>query len=109
MALLAAASLTTLLPAAALAQAEDAAPAAEAAGDDGAIIVTARRRDESILETPIAVSVARGEELRRNEFAPAQDLVQPTPGLTAPTGSLGWLGQSRRPSRFALHGPDRTD
>src|SRR3546814_17601463 len=80
MSLLAAASLTTLLPAAALAQAEDAAPAAEAAGDDGAIIVTARRRDESILETPIAVSVASGEELRSNDVALAPDLVKLTPG-----------------------------
>src|SRR3546814_1912671 len=104
MSLLAAASLTTLLPAAALAQAEDAAPAAEAAGDDGAIIVTARRRDESILETPIAVSVASGEELRSNDVALAPDLVKLTPGLTAQMGSSGALGLSRRTSRFALRG-----
>ena len=104
MALLAAASLTTLLPAAALAQAEDAAPAAEAAGDDGAIIVTARRRDESILETPIAVSVASGEELRSNDVALAPDLVKLTPGLTAQMGSSGALGLSRRTSRFAIRG-----
>src|SRR3546814_3566684 len=104
MALLAAASLTTLLPAAALAQAEAAAPAAEAAGDDGAIIVTARRRDESTLETPIAGSVASGEELRSNDVALAPDLGKLTPGLTAQMGRSGELGLSRRTSRFATRG-----
>src|SRR3546814_14685122 len=98
MALLAAASLTTWLPAAALAQAEDAAPAADAAGDDGAIIVTARRRHESILETPIAVSVASGEELRRNDVALAPDLVNLPPSLTAQKvdsaiGQASWCGR----------------
>lgn len=103
-ALLAAASMAALSPAAAWAQAGQAAPAVDEADSDDAIIVTARRRDESILETPIAVSVASGEDLRSNDVTFAPDLVKMTPGLTAQMGSSGSLGLSRRTSRFAIRG-----
>ncbi|MEZ5707956.1 MAG: TonB-dependent receptor [Blastomonas sp.] len=79
--------------------------AADENGDnDGMIIVTARRRDESIIETPVAVSVASGEELLKNDVTVAPDLTKMTPGLTAQMGASSGLGLSRRTSRFAIRG-----
>lgn len=105
-ALLAAASLAALTPAAALAQAAPPADEEQAASDADPtmIIVTAQRREESILETPVAVSVASGEMLREKDVSTAPDLIKVTPGLTAQLGA----NQSRRTSRFAIRGQGTT-
>ncbi|HMO75716.1 MAG TPA: TonB-dependent receptor [Sphingopyxis sp.] len=98
--LLAAASLAALAPVAATAQDRGAEDTAEAADRDGPIIVTAQRREQSIIETPVAVSVASGEMLREKDITTAPDLIKVTPGLTAQLGA----NQSRRTSRFAIRG-----
>ena len=98
--LLAAASVAVLAPAAAFAQDATADDTAEAADRDGTIIVTAQRREQSIIETPVAVSVASGEMLREKDITTAPDLIKVTPGLTAQLGA----NQSRRTSRFAIRG-----
>src|SRR5690606_12039966 len=78
--------------------------AAMAQEQDGDIIVTAQRRAQSIIETPVAVSVASGEQLRSNDVTVAPDLTKMTPGLTAQIGASSGIGLSRRTSRFAIRG-----
>jgi len=69
--LLAAVSLAAFAPQTAMAQ--------ESASDDQdsqLIVVTAQRREQSIIETPIAVSIASGEQLRNNDVTVASDLTK---------------------------------
>ncbi|MCK9543250.1 MAG: TonB-dependent receptor [Novosphingobium sp.] len=97
--LLAAVSLAAFAPQTAMAQ--------ESASDDQdsqLIVVTAQRREQSIIETPIAVSIASGEQLRNNDVTVASDLTKMTPGLTAQIGASSGVGLSRRTSRFAIRG-----
>lgn len=105
-ALMAAVSLAVWTPSLIWAQATPPADAEQVAETDDptAIIVTAQRREESILETPIAVSVASGELLRQKDVSTAPDLIKVTPGLTAQLGA----NQSRRTSRFAIRGQGTT-
>ncbi len=65
-------------------------PAAEdAAGRASAIVVTARRREESLQETPIAISVFSAEALAERQIHQTQDLERITPSLQfKPAGQL---------------------
>lgn len=82
------------------AQAQDggtAGPAASQAGDgfeDGAIMVTARRREESLLETPVTLSVMTGENLAKLNINNVLDLQAFTPGLYAQQTSSGRVDRS---------------
>ena len=89
--------LATGAPAAAQASA-DAAPApasddtAKAAREDAqgnAIVVTARRREETLQETPVAISAFSGETLEARQIHMTQDLERITPSLQfKPAGQL---------------------
>ncbi len=74
------------------AAAQDAATtAAEEADDDqgNAILVTARRREESLQETPIAISAFSAETLEQRQIVQTQDLERITPSLQfKPAGQL---------------------
>ena len=54
---------------AAPAAAQDAAPMADEAEDGGEIVVTARRREESILETPLAITAVTSADLEKKGFS----------------------------------------
>lgn len=53
----------------------------ETARDDDAIVVTARLRDEALTDVPVAVSVATGEQLERDQVFTLVDLQRITPAL----------------------------
>src|SRR5690606_24246262 len=76
---------------AAPAAAQDAAPTAaeEPDGQGDAILVTARRREESLQETPIAISAFSAETLEQRQIVQTQDLERITPSLQfKPAGQL---------------------
>ncbi|MGA8205612.1 MAG: hypothetical protein WB812_13920, partial [Woeseiaceae bacterium] len=53
------------------------------------VIVTARRREESIQDTPVAVSAFSGEALRERQIRDTKDLERITPSLQfKPAGQL---------------------
>ena len=66
------------------------AETAEASSDQGnAIVVTARRREESLQETPIAISAFSAETLEQRQIVQTQDLERITPSLQfKPAGQL---------------------
>ena len=65
----------------------DAERAAEAEGN--AIIVSARRRDETLQETPIAISAFSAETLEDRQILQTQDLERITPSMQfKPAGQL---------------------
>ncbi|MBO9519349.1 MAG: TonB-dependent receptor [Porphyrobacter sp.] len=76
----------------AVAQEGEAQPAAasEASTDqDNTILVTARRREESLQETPIAISAFSAETLQERQIHQTQDLERITPSLQfKPAGQL---------------------
>lgn len=68
--------------------AQDAAPEAEAAQTDE-IVVTARRREESLQDTPVAISAFSAEMLQDRQITQTQDLERITPSLQfKPAGQL---------------------
>jgi iron complex outermembrane receptor protein len=83
-------ALYTALGTPAAAQAEAEGSQAEATTDQGnAIVVTARRREESLQETPIAISVFSAEALDERQIHQTQDLERITPSLQfKPAGQL---------------------
>jgi iron complex outermembrane receptor protein len=64
--------------------------AVEAQDDSGnAILVTARRREESLQETPVAISAFSAETLEERQIQQTQDLERITPSLQfKPAGQL---------------------
>lgn len=61
----------------------------EAAGQGNAIIVSARRREETLQETPIAISAFSAETLEERQILQTQDLERITPSLQfKPAGQL---------------------
>ena len=74
------------------AAAQDAATTAAEEADDeqgNAILVTARRREESLQETPIAISAFSAETLEQRQIVQTQDLERITPSLQfKPAGQL---------------------
>jgi iron complex outermembrane receptor protein len=81
----------TLLGVPAAAQPAADQPAAEAsdAEDGNAILVTARRREESLQETPVAISAFSAKTLEDRQIHQTQDLERITPSLQfKPAGQL---------------------
>ena len=77
-------SFTAAAPALAQESAEEATPAAE-----GEILVTARRREESLQDTPVAISAFSAETLQERQITQTQDLERITPSLQfKPAGQL---------------------
>ncbi len=67
----------------------DAAASASADEYDGQIVVTARRREESLQQTPVAVSAFSAETLANRQITQTQDLERITPSLQfKPAGQL---------------------
>jgi iron complex outermembrane recepter protein len=75
-------------------------PQSEAGADLGEIVVTARRREESLITTPVAISVVSGAALLQQDITTQYDLATATPGLTVAT--LGT--QTRGSGVFAIRG-----
>lgn len=50
------------------------------------VVVTARKREESLQETPVAVTALNGDALRAAQIGNMEDLVKNVPGLTAREG-----------------------
>ncbi|MCR5869723.1 MULTISPECIES: TonB-dependent receptor [unclassified Sphingomonas] len=74
--------------AAAPALAQDAAEEASSAASDE-IVVTARRREESLQDTPVAISAFSAETLQERQITQTQDLERITPSLQfKPAGQL---------------------
>ncbi len=114
--LMAACALSTLAIAAAVAPSVAAAQDADAAQAEegeavqgGDIVVTARRREESLQETPIAISAFSAEALEARQITSSQDLEKITPSLQfKPAGQL--VGQQLRLGRVhPRHRPARSD
>lgn len=77
-------SFTAAAPALAQDTQEEATPAAE-----GEILVTARRREESLQDTPVAISAFSAETLQERQITQTQDLERITPSLQfKPAGQL---------------------
>ncbi|WP_066660356.1 MULTISPECIES: TonB-dependent receptor [unclassified Sphingomonas] len=77
-------SFTAAAPALAQDSGEQATPAAE-----GEILVTARRREESLQDTPVAISAFSAETLQERQITQTQDLERITPSLQfKPAGQL---------------------
>jgi iron complex outermembrane receptor protein len=75
----------TALPAAA----QDTAQEAAETTDTGEILVTARRREESLQDTPVAISAFSAEMLEERQIQQTQDLERITPSLQfKPAGQL---------------------
>lgn len=57
--------------------------------DDGEIVVTARRREESLQDTPVAISAFSAENLEQRQIVQTQDLERVVPSLQfKPAGQL---------------------
>ncbi|MCL6250156.1 TonB-dependent receptor plug domain-containing protein [Altererythrobacter sp. KTW20L] len=86
MAALAATSLGVAMPA----LTQDSAPsAATDEGQGDVILVSARRREESLQETPVAISAFSAEVLAERQISQTQDLERITPSLQfKPAGQL---------------------
>ncbi|MBT0671721.1 TonB-dependent receptor [Novosphingobium profundi] len=68
---------------------------AESAAAGGAIVVTARRREESLLETPVTLSVMTSENLSKLNVNNVLDLQAYTPGLFAQQTASARTDRSR--------------
>lgn len=69
--------------------AQEAPAAASDASDTGEILVTARRREESLQDTPVAISAFSAEMLEERQIQQTQDLERITPSLQfKPAGQL---------------------
>jgi len=76
-----------LLASGGTAQAQDAAGADSLQVEE--IIVTARKKDESILETPLAITALTGEEIAAKGIVSFNALAESTPGVTISNVSSG--------------------
>lgn len=63
------------------AHAAGAAAETAAADDAGAIVVTARKREESLLQTPIAITALTSTEIAAKGIVSLNDLIDQTPGI----------------------------
>ncbi len=71
------------------------APAAEQSVGIEEIVVTARRREESILETPLAITAVTSEDLEKKGITSFNQLAEGTPGVNLSNASSG-AGRSDR-------------
>jgi iron complex outermembrane receptor protein len=78
------------LLAAEAAEAAEAAPqAAEEDGSFGMIVVTARKREESLLDTPIAISALTSKDIEQRGITSVNDVVLNTPGINVSNTNSG--------------------
>jgi iron complex outermembrane receptor protein len=70
-------------------------PASENANTVEEIVVTARKREESILDTPIAITAVTGEDLAAKGISSFVQLADSTPGVNLSNASAG-AGRSDR-------------
>ncbi len=70
-------------------------PASESANTIEEIVVTARKREESILDTPIAITAVTGEDLAAKGISSFVQLADSTPGVNLSNASAG-AGRSDR-------------
>ncbi len=100
--------LSTMSAAAALAAGQQAmaadAPAAEETATIEEIIVTARRRDESILETPVAISAISGDDLLAKGITNFNQLADALPGVNISNISAGAGRSDRSFQQITLRG-----
>ncbi len=85
---------TLMVAAQSQAQSTTGAGAADALGVEE-IVVTARRREESILDTPIAITAVTGEDLEKKGITSFNQLADSTPGINLSNASAG-AGRSDR-------------
>jgi iron complex outermembrane recepter protein len=85
--------LTMVSAAAVLACAADVSQAQNTPGAEGTaldeIVVTARRREESLLETPVAITAITGEDLRDKGITSFNQLADSTPSINIANVSAG--------------------
>ncbi len=79
---------TALVPQVALA-AEAEPQAAEDTGGLAVITVTARKREESLLETPIAISALTSQDIEKRGITSVNDVVLNTPGINVSNTNSG--------------------
>ena len=100
------ATAALLLAAGATAQAEVAD--SKAAKDESLgveeVVVTARKREESILETPIAITAVTGEDLAAKGITSFNQLAESTPGLNLSNASAGAGRSDRSFQQITLRG-----
>lgn len=61
------------------------------------VVVVARKREESLQDTPVAVSAFNTDQLREAQITNVADLAQQVPGLSNKDGGQGlWLDHPRR-------------
>lgn len=72
----------------------DAAPAATHDDTSGDVLVTARKRSESVLKTPVAVSVVTSEDIAKRGITSVADLAVNTPGMNTNNNSSGRADRS---------------
>jgi iron complex outermembrane receptor protein len=76
-------------------------------GDDQEIVVTARRREESLQDTPVAITVLSGEALERQQIVSTTDLDQVAPNLQFT--SYGTLTGNNSAAQVFIRGIGQTD
>lgn len=82
-------ALAALMGVATPAAAQESAPQAMDNDPSGEIVVTARRREESLQDTPVAITALSAEVLEQRQVLTSQDLERVTPSLQfKPAGQL---------------------
>lgn len=100
--------LWALAPGQALAQATPPQTAATGPDDEGSeIIITARRRQESLQDTPVAVTVFTGDSLERQQIVGTTELDQVAPNLQFAT--YGTLTGNNSAAQVFIRGIGQTD
>ncbi len=70
----------------------------------GEVVVTARRREESILETPVAITAVTAEDLEAKGITSFNQLVESTPGVNLSNASSGAGRSDRSFQQITLRG-----
>ena len=94
----------TLLAAAQEPAAAQGAPAADSTGEITEVTVTARRREESILETPLAITAVTSADLEKKGITSFNQLVESTPGVNLSNASAGAGRNDRSFQQITLRG-----
>jgi iron complex outermembrane receptor protein len=81
--------------------------AREAPADDNEIVITARRREESLQDTPVAVTVFSGASLERQQIVGTTELDQVAPNLQFAT--YGTLTGNNSAAQVFIRGIGQTD
>jgi iron complex outermembrane receptor protein len=85
--------------------AQDSPSAASGSLDElDSIVVTARRREESILETPLAITAVTSEDLEAKGITSFNQLAESTPGINLSNASAGAARSDRSFQQITLRG-----